>query len=190
MSRLHESYGRLIGPGVGPVERQYEYKATWTYIVTSGLLFGSAAVYLAAKACENNLRLEVLNIELSPLGARIGCWIMASVSLVFVADYAMLGAVRLRSSQRITLSDSCLSIPRSRWSGRESFVPYSEIFKVSVDSYYGARFLRIFFRAGKFILWEAMLARKQDLDEIYQVLTTRLWENQQQPPAPTSQMSR
>ena len=149
------------------MERQYDYRPKWTIIVLCALFFGACALVLGAKAHENDRGLIINGIiELEPGGATIFYWVLAALSIGFVVAAGFLAIVRLTLHQRIGLTETCITIPRSRWSSEEVAVPFGEIVDLSTSQVSGQRFLNIVYNGGKFTLTASMLPRKEDFDEI------------------------
>jgi len=149
------------------MERQYDYRPKWTIIVLCALFFGGCAFILGAEANGNDRGL-ILNgiIEFSPGGATIFYWVLAVLSFGFVVLAGFLAIVRLVVHQRIVLTESSITVPRSRWSSEEVPVPFGEILEMSASEVSGQRFLTIAYSSGKFTLTASMLPRKEDFQEI------------------------
>src|SRR5262245_11917941 len=106
------------------MERQYNYRPKWAIIIFCALFFGACALVLGAKANGNERGLIINGIfELSAEGATVFYWVLAALSVGFVVISGFLAIVRLMVHQRIALSATCITIPRSRWSAEEVTVP-------------------------------------------------------------------
>lgn len=149
------------------MECHYDYRPKWTIIVWCALFFGANAFVLGAKANRNDRGLIINGIfELSRDGATVFYWVLAVLSIGFVVIAGFLAIVRLTLHQRIALGETCITIPRSRWSSEEVTVPFSEIVEVSESKVSGQRFLKLVYSRGKFTLTASMLPSKEDFDEI------------------------
>jgi hypothetical protein len=147
--------------------KEYDYRPRWTVIVLCALFFGAGALFFAAKANGNDRGLIINGIiELAPAGATVFYWVLAGLSLAFVAAAGTMAIVRLTLHQRIALTDSGMTIPRSRWSAENITVPFSEIVELTKSEVHGQRFLKIAFKGGKFTLTASMLPNNEDFDEI------------------------
>jgi hypothetical protein len=161
--------------GKTPMKRQYEYRPKWTVIFLCALFFGACALVLGAKANGNDRGLIIMGmIELSPGGATVFYWVLAALSFGFVVVAGFLAIVRLTLHQRIALTETCITIPRSRWSSQEVAVPFGEIVEVSRSEISGQRFLTIVYNGGKFTLTASMLPKKADFDEIYAAVSQEI----------------
>jgi hypothetical protein len=146
---------------------QYHYRTKWTVIVLSGLFFGACTLILGAKAISNDRGLIINGIiELSPGEARIFYWVLAALSIGLLLVAGFLAILRLTLHQRIRLTATSITIPRSRWSSQELVVPFAEIVELSLSDVSGQRFLKIEFNGGKFTLNASMLPSKGDFDDI------------------------
>jgi hypothetical protein len=159
--------GREPRSAAGDAGKVYDYRPRWTVIVLCALSFGAAALFFAAEASGNDRGLIINGlIELPPAGATVFYWVLAALSVGFVAAAATMAAVRLTLHQRIAFTDSGIAIPRSRWSAEETAVPFSEIVALSTSEVHNQRFLKIIYRGGKFTLTASMLPGNEDFDEI------------------------
>ena len=150
------------------MNRQYDYQPKWTIILLCAFFFGGCALILGAKANGNDHGLIINGIiELSADSATVFYWVLAALSIGFVVTAGFLAIVRLTVRQRIALSVTSITIPRSRWSSEEIAVPFGEIVELSASQVTGQRFLTIVYNAGKFTLNASMLARKEDFEDIY-----------------------
>ncbi len=149
------------------MDRQYDYRPKWTMIVLCALFFGACALILGAKA-DGNDRGLIINgiIELSARSATVFYWVLAALSIGFVVAAGFLAFIRLTVHQRITLGETSITIPRSRWSGEETVVTFGDIIDLSSSEVSGQRFLTIVDNGGKFTLTASMLPKKDDFDEI------------------------
>ncbi len=149
------------------MDREYDYRPKWTMIVLCALFFGACALVLGAKANGNDRGLIINGIiELSAGSATVFYWVLAALSIGFVVVAGFLAFIRLTVHQRITLGETSITIPRSRWSSEETVVSFNDILDLSTSEVSGQRFLTIVYRGGKFALTASMLPRKADYDEI------------------------
>jgi hypothetical protein len=149
------------------MDRQYDYRPKWTIIVLCALFFGACALVLGAKANGNDRGLIINGIiELSAGGATVFYWVLAALSIGFVVVAGYLAIIRLTVHQRIALSETSITIPRSRWSSEEIAVPFGEIVELSESEVSGQRFLKIAYNGGTFTLTASMLPKKEEFDEI------------------------
>src|SRR5258708_35502731 len=154
------------------MERQFDYRPKWTVIILCALFFGACALVLGAKANGNDRGLIINGIiALSPGGATIFFWVLTALSIAFVVIAGFLAIVRVTFHQRIAFTDKCLMIPRSRWSRQQVTVPFGDVLELSQSEVSGQRFLKIVYQGGKFTLTASMLPKKEDFDEICQVVT-------------------
>ncbi len=156
-------------------EREYEYKARWSTIVVAAILFGAAAIVLAAKA-ESNDRGLVINgiVELSTDGATLFYTVLSAVSIVFVILAGILACLRIAAPQRVALTRESVVVPRSSWSRRETSVGFRDITGLSVSEVYGQRFLKVLHAHGKVTLAASMLPRREDFDDICGEIAARV----------------
>lgn len=154
------------------MNRQFRYGPKWTVIVFCALFFGACAIVLGAKA-KGNERGLILNgvIEFSPTGATIFYWVLAALSAGFVVVAGFLAVMRLALRQRIAFTETCLMVPRSKWSSEEVTVPFRDVLELTRAEASGQRFLTIVHPGGKFTLIGWMLPKKQDFDELWQGLS-------------------
>jgi hypothetical protein len=149
------------------MDLQYDYRPKWTLIILCALFFGACALVLAVKANGNERGLTINGIiELSAESATVFYWVLAALSIGFVAAAGFLAIVRLTVHQRIALGETSITIPRSRGSSEETVVPFGEIVELSTSEVSGQRFLKIVHNGGKFTLTASMMPRKEDFDEI------------------------
>src|SRR5258708_29914814 len=106
------------------MERQFDYRPKWTVIILCALFFGACALVLGAKANANDRGLIINGIiELSAGGATVFYWVLAALSIGFVVIAGFFAIVLLTIHQRITLTNTSITIPRSRWSSEEVSFP-------------------------------------------------------------------
>ena len=154
------------------MERQYDYGPKWTVILFCALFFGAGALVLGAQANGNDRGLIINGIvELSPGGATIFYWVLTALSIGFVVVAGLLAIVRLTLHQRIGLTETCLTIPRSRWSREEIPVLFDDVLDLSTSESAGQRFLKIVHKGGTFTLIASMLPKKENFDQICAVVT-------------------
>ena len=147
-------------------DRQYDYRPKWI-IVLCALFFGAGALVLGTKAKGNDRGLIINGlIELSADGATSFYWVLAGLSMGFVVVAGFLAIVRLTVHQRIALSETSITIPRSLWSSEEVEIPFGDIIELSASEVSGQRFLKIVCNGRKFILTASMLPGKEDFDDI------------------------
>jgi hypothetical protein len=149
------------------VQRQYDYRPKWITIILCGIFFGACAFVLGATA-RSNVRGLSFNgmIELSASGATVFYWVLTLLSIGFVVLAGCLAMVRLTLHQRITLTDTSITIPRSRWSKEEIVLSFGEINELSRSEVSGQRFLGITYNGGKLSVAAAMLPTNDDFEQI------------------------
>jgi hypothetical protein len=154
------------------MQKQYDYRPKWTIIILTALFFGTCAFVLGASANSND-RGVIINgiIELSADSATVFYWVLAGLSIGFVVVAGLLAMMRLTVHQRIALSETSITIPRSRWSSEEVEVPFGDIIELSASEVSGHRFLKIVYNGGKFTLAASMLSRKEDFNDICAALS-------------------
>lgn len=156
------------------IEREYEYEAKWSTIVLGTLFFGACAGVLGATARDNDRGLVINGIvELSRNGATFFYLGLALTSVLFVALFGLMAVVRLTLRQRIAFSETCLIVPRSRWSSNEVVVPFHEIRTISKSEVAGQHFLKIVHASGKFTLNASLCPSWYDFDEICRLIAQR-----------------
>jgi hypothetical protein len=131
------------------------------------LFFGACAVFLGMKAAANDRGLIINGlIELSSGGATIFYWVIAATSFVFVAAGVFLTVLGLTLAQRIIVTDSCIVVPKSRFTTELVTVPFDGIQDWSETEVQGHRFLKIMHQEGTFEIVASMLPAKEDLAQI------------------------
>ena len=154
------------------MNRQYDYKPSWTIIFFCGLFFGACALVTGAKAMGNDRGLIINGIiELSPHGATVFYWVLTALGIAFVFAAALLAVTRLTLQQRIVLGESGLIIPRFRWSREEVSVPFTNVLDFTITEVSGHRFAKIVYEGGKFTVTKSMLPEKEAFDEICAAIT-------------------
>lgn len=149
------------------MERQYDYRPKWTLIILCGMFFGACALVFVTKANGNDRGLKINGIvELSAAGATVVYWVLAAGSMSFVILAVFLAIVRITVHQQIVLTETSITIPRSRWSSEVITVPFGAIVEMSASRVSGQRLLKIAYNGGKFTLNASLLPRKGDFDDI------------------------
>lgn len=148
---LNDIAGSLAVPfaGTTPIDREYDYRPKWGAIILCALFPGICALVLGANANGN-----------------VFYWVMAALSIGFVVAAGFLAIMRLMVRQRIALSQSSITVPRSRWSNEELVIPFCEIVELIPSEFSRVRFLNILYNGGIFTLNASLLPRKDDFDEI------------------------
>ena len=155
----------------GIMEREYDYRPGLAVVLLSGIFFAACALVLGARAYTNDRGLVINGIiELSPGSATVFYCVLTGFSVGFVAAAAVLAGTQLTLHQRIAYTETCLILPRSRWSAEEVTVPFSDILSYSAREIYGQRMLTIVYKGGKFTVGASMLPSTEAFDEICKVV--------------------
>jgi hypothetical protein len=153
------------------MQREYQYRPRWATIIFGSLFFGACAIVLALKASGNHrgLILDGL-VELSPAGATIFYWVLAASSVCFVVLSGLLVFIRLFQPQRIAFTDTCLIVPRSRFSRNERSIPFRDIRALIPSAVLRQRNLKIVYEGGSFNLASGLLPHNDDFDALHDFL--------------------
>ena len=152
--------------------REYSYRPSWKNMALVILFFGFCAVFLGMKAASNVKPLSLFLVwDLSPQGATVFFWVIASVSGLFVTGGLFGIWRRLSRTQRIALDDEGLLLPKSAISNQEIRVPYSGVIGLSITSVAGERVMTIWLKNGtSHGISGSLLPTPRDFDEILETI--------------------
>jgi hypothetical protein len=156
----------------GSTKQEYQYRPTWTLIVSVAAFFGLAAVVLSSAAMENDRGLIINGIiHLDPEGATVFYWALTACSAGFVVIAAFLARHRFVFRQRLAFGSTGLIVPASRWSQEEKEIAYRDISALSEAKISGQRFLYITHSEGKYTINASMLPSKDAYAEFCELLS-------------------
>jgi hypothetical protein len=133
-----------------PNDLVFPYKPNVRNLVLGIAFFGVIAMFMAERA-ETNTRDLIIEgfIRLGPDGANVTYWILAGVSIAFVAA-ALLGIwSALTNKTGLVLGEKELVIPPTIFRGGDLAIPYADIAAIRHSSAYKQQFLVITRRTGR-----------------------------------------
>lgn len=132
------------------------------------LFFGTCAALFLHKGL-NDLQRVIINhvIELSPQGARVFYLILFALAGLLIIFNS------LQKPRLITLTADTLTVPKNTISPRTVTLAYREISGLKTHKINDQQFLQIRFPAGKRVIQQAMLPKKDDFPELLALLVER-----------------
>lgn len=158
------------------IDQSYEYKPKWVSILLGFCIFSVLAFGLGYMAQWNDKGL-ILNgiISLSRENATRFYWALSLCCAVFMLVPLIQIYQRLVvRNHRIALTPSSLIVPGSSFSSEEKTIPYSNITELSTSQVHGHKFLHVKHTGRKITIVSSMLSSKDNLEEIYNLLSTRI----------------
>lgn len=157
--------------------RTYPFKAQNKLLILYLLFFVGGSSILGIKALENNhpliLKLPFFKVFLNAREAKFFLVGLFFASLLFVIGSLVILFNNLRTKEFITLSEDGITCPQGIIFRRKYIsISYDEVIALEITKVYGNCYLNIFHRSGKIQIPEVMLASKQILFEIHDILKT------------------
>ncbi len=158
------------------IEREFEYKPSWTIIALAIVFFGACAIVLGISAFSNDGDLVINGIiHLSKGSATICYWVLCAMSLGFVVLAILMTIHRLTHHQRIAFTPQSILLPNSWWSSEEATVDYEDISTIAVTEINGQWILCIICDDGKrFTISASLLPTRESFDEVCDRLIDRV----------------
>jgi hypothetical protein len=152
---------------------QYKQKASTALIglaITGAIAFGATRY-----AIENDKALLINNfLYLSPRLASAFIGFGALAGWLAFGCCAFLAYMAVTTKREIRLLSNRVEAPRGGFSKENVVIPYASIKKVEILANGEAKFLYVHHRNGRLTIVPALLPKKSDLDEIYELLLARI----------------
>lgn len=137
--------------------------------------FCAAGWFFADKALTNDRGLVINGlIHLKADGANVFYWLLALASACFVAIGVLAFIAGLSGSQRLTITDSELSVPKWLFSRAPSVAKLSDVVTLEIRMVQKHRFLNVYLREGKITISESLLPNRSSFDQVHAVLAQKV----------------
>jgi hypothetical protein len=166
----------------GDVEREYEYKPSWSVIIFVAVFFSSGAVFLYLKTVKSDRGLIIEGIiPLGPTGATLFFGALTLLSVGFVLLAAFLAYMRIVHRQRIAFTSDALIVPAPMGRG-EMAIPYRSISGLSMIEVNWQRILYVSHTGGQASITASMLPSMAIFKEVCALIAAKVQESRMRNP--------
>ena len=156
----------------------YAYKPKLLRTLLAIIFFCGAAWILAYAALTNDRGLIVSKIfHFTAHEATIIYWILAAVAALFPILGSIILIDNLRNKKEVILSKDGITCYQGLLNSKKCVIKYKDITKLVESNVKGVTSLNIYHKSGKAIINNTMLPKKEDLDEIFQILENKAFGN-------------
>lgn len=157
------------------IEREYEYRASWTLIVVFIVMFSFGALLLGRAAARNDRGLIIQRIiELGPTGATIFYWCLCAFSGALALFGVFMAHQRLTKRRRVAFTATTIIVPVSRWSTNEQEIGYREISWLSTERGTGHNTLHFTHGGSTYKIDRDLLPSNAAFEEVCELLATKV----------------
>ncbi len=145
----------------------FEYREPWQAIVALAVL-GTISTALGFHRVVAGYPFIVA------LATQLSIWALLVIGLIMLALAGWVAVDRLRCRRVVEVSETAITVPRSRWSARRVTVPLEDLSAVWTTEWMGTRRLHLDWAERRFVVAAAMLPSPDQFDRLVSLLRSRL----------------